>query len=93
MIRHIPRCCEIDFISHEHPWCILVFFEQILPHFHVLKRGLPRHIIDKDGALCVFEISGDKTAISLLSRSVPHLQPVKLPITGNVSYVEIDADC
>lgn len=66
--------------------------EELLPHLYVVEGGLAGDVVDKDDALCIFEVGGDEAAVALLACSVPHLQAVDLPSAGEVSDVEVDAD-
>lgn len=70
-----------------------MLFEQFMPHSDILKRTLLRNIINEDCKLCIFEVCGDQTAISLLPSRIPHLQTVALAVLGDILHIKIDADC
>lgn len=70
-----------------------MFDEQLLPIFYVFQGGGLRYIINEDHGMSVFEVGWDEAAIALLSSCVPHLQPIDVPVSGEVSYIEIDSNC
>lgn len=70
-----------------------MLLEQFLPHSDVLKGILFGDVVNEDDALRIFEVGWDKTTVSLLACCVPHLQTIYFAVLGNVSYIEVYANC
>jgi hypothetical protein len=62
------------------------------PAVDAQKRTTTCDIENQDGAMCVLQVRGYETAVSLLTGRVPELQLVDFVVVANVLVHEVDAD-